>query len=190
MSIFKMTRKVVAICGKARCGKDTIANIFESHGYVHLKIAGQLKEVTKLLFGFTHAQVESDNKDVLDTYWGITPRKALQFVGTEMMQYKIQELLPHIGRNFWITNLIKQMDTEYKDKNIIISDMRFLHEYEELSKCNLYVIKVDRPNQTTITDSMHVSEKEFEHIPHSIYIANDSSVESLQQKVNDIINQI
>lgn len=186
----KMSRKIVAICGKARCGKDTIANIFVQNDYVHLKIAGQLKEVTKLLFGFTHEHVEGDHKDIVDEYWGITPRKALQFVGTEMMQYKIQELLPHIGRNFWITNLVKQINTEYSDKNIVISDMRFVHEYTELSKCGVYVIKVDRPNQDIITDSTHVSEKDFENIPYDIQIQNDCSIDVLCKKINDTISQI
>ena len=102
---------IIAICGGKCCGKDTIANIIsDRYGFQRVKIEKNL-EVCTIILNFSDEQMESDTKDVSDQYWGITPRHAMQFIGTEVMQFKIQELLPNIGRNIWITSLLESMKT-------------------------------------------------------------------------------
>jgi len=148
-SLGQMTVQVIAICGYKRSGKDTIANyLCDKYGFQHCKISKGLKEMCKCLFGFNDSQMESDLKEVVDKKWGITPRKAMQYVGTDMMQYQIQNILPDIGRNFWIYKCIKHIEDNHKDDlRIVISDMRFIHEYDLLKKTygdNFKVIKVLR----------------------------------------------
>jgi len=182
-----MVPKVIAICGVMRSGKDTIANyICEKYDYKHVKIADTLKKTVSVLFGFTQEQLECESKDSIDKSWGITPRAAMQFLGTEIMQYEIQKLLPNIGRKFWISSVVAKLNS--KDV-YVISDMRFVHEYEYLvehfQKENVYVIKVQRPN---IVSSQHASEKEFEQIKEDILIVNDSCISSLQKKIDDLLS--
>lgn len=165
---------IIAICGAKRSGKDILGDYFvKEHGYIKISFAEPLKQIVKLLFNFKEDQLDdSDNKDKIDEYWQITPRKALQFIGTEVMQYKIQELLPNIGRNFWIHKI--KMDP---DKKYIITDLRFHHEYEFLKKTyndKLMVIKVIRPNQNGIDE--HCSEEEFKTIPVDKIIYNDKTI--------------
>lgn len=176
---------LIAICGSKRSGKDTIANyLVEKHGYQNIKIAENLKTIVKELFNFTNDQVgESDDKDVIDKTWNITPRQALQFLGTEVMQYKIQELLPHIGRKFWINSLIKSLDP---NKKYVVSDMRFVHEYEELAKLNVYVIKVFRP--AIVQEDTHSSETEYKTIPENLCIINDTTIPDMLIKLNDTLS--
>ena len=44
------------------------------------------------IFGFTKEQVYGDLKDVVDSEWGVTPRKVLQIMGTELFQYDLQKI--------------------------------------------------------------------------------------------------
>ena len=99
--------KIIAICGAKRCGKDVLAeHIIKKYNYTRLSFADPLKVAVKGLFNFDDDQVGigvdtgTDKKDIIDERWGITPRAALQFFGTEMMQEKIQGLLPGFKGSF------------------------------------------------------------------------------------------
>lgn len=182
---------VVAICGKRRCGKDTIANYLQNnYNFEHIKISSKLKNVIKILFNFNDNQMESDEKELIDEKWNVSPRQVMQFIGTDIMQYEIQKLLPNVNRSFWIKSLIE----EYKNtnKNLVISDLRFLHEYEELKKVSnkIYIIKVERKcsHDLSSTDT-HSSETEMINIPCD-FIINNSKISDLYSKIDKIINQI
>lgn len=170
-----MLPRIVAICGPKRSGKDTIATFLaETHGYEHIKISKKLKDMCKCLFDFSDDQLETDSKEVVDQRWGITPRHAMQFLGTEIMQYKINDLMPSIGRSFWIKSVIEDIRT-HKDKKYVISDLRFLHEEALLRDENAFIIKVIRPSRHALMGNMkdnHVSEKEFMEIREHIQIVN------------------
>lgn len=168
-----MTRRVpniIAICGYKRSGKDTLANIIsEKYGHKHIKIASKLKEIVQTLFSFTYDQIENDAKEQVDPRWGITPRQVMQFVGTEMFQYKLQEIMPDVKRSFWIRGLVASLSPTDK---VVISDLRFKHEYEELKKLGVYVIKVTRPDLISLQDT-HPSETEFNDIPVDLDVVNE-----------------
>lgn len=180
-----MTKPVIiAICGAKRSGKDVLADHLVNHyHYEKIKIAEPLKHIVNQLFNFTPVQTgEGDEKDELDPRWGITPRQALQFFGTEIMQFKIQELLPNIGRKFWISGLTAKLSP---DQKYVISDLRFYHEYEELAKHNAYIIKVSRPSNSMCDP--HSSEEEYKKIPHDLFITNDADIKSLLIKLDDAL---
>jgi hypothetical protein len=51
------------------------------------------------------------------------------------MQEKIQELLPNIKKNFFantLNNYIKNKIIENEEQKFVISDLRFIHEFEML----------------------------------------------------------
>jgi hypothetical protein len=181
--------KLISICGRRRSGKDTIASFLcNEYGYANHKIADDLKSLVKLLFGFSDSQVETDTKDVVDPRWGISPRKALQFFGTEIMQYQVQHLLPDVGRNFWIQSFIKKniIDT---NKLIVISDMRFVHEYNHLKNHDVFVIRVERDDHELCEHDEHVSEKEYLNIPAHVIVKNNGNHEELYANIRAIFNQ-
>jgi hypothetical protein len=181
--------KIIAICGAKRSGKDVLADhLVQKYGYEKLRFAEPLKQITQILFNFSKEQIgDGDIKDVVDERWGITPRKALQFFGTEVMQYKIQDLLPGIDRRFLACSLVSKIQPE---KYYVISDMRFYHEYEEVAKLNAYVIKVDRfPVKIIPDDYIHPSEIEYKTIPCDVSITNDMDVETLRAKLDAILGQ-
>jgi hypothetical protein len=181
--------RLIAICGYKRCGKDTLSDyICKKYGHQKVKIAGKLKEIVKIVFGFSEEQVESDLKEEIDSRWGITPRQAMQFIGTEMFQYKIQELLPDIQRKLWIKSVISSIND---DSKIVISDLRFLHEYIELKNKGFFVIKIEKDDNEII--DTHKSETEFLSIPSDITLKNNNTLKEFftefENKIK-IINQI
>lgn len=181
-----MLPRVVALCGLKRCGKDTVAQyMVEKYGYEHVKFSGKLKQMMKLLFDFTDDQIETDEKDKVDARWNTTPRKLMQFFGTEVMQYKVQEVLPDIGRNYFANSISVSLDKN--PRNIVISDMRFVHEYEALKHHSMIVVEVIR--DSCIQDT-HISENEYKKIPKNFVINNHHTLEDLYSEIDSIINDV
>ena len=201
---------IIAICGLKRSGKDTVANriLQKSPDFVHTKISDPLKKVCQILFDFP--DVEGPLKDHIDQKWEITPRQALQFIGTEMMQYKLQELLPNLGRCFWVKKLLMDLSSLSlslpKTKGVVISDLRFKHEEafirefiekekekekeKDKNKIQLgpfLVIKVTR--SSCPDDDTHASEQEWKEIKEDFLIQNDGTLEELYSQVDQIMKK-
>jgi hypothetical protein len=177
---------VIAICGFKRSGKDTIADyLVKQYGYNKIKIADPLKETCSMLFGLSQEQIEGDQKEVIDQRWGVTPRQIMQYVGTELMQYQIQELLPNIGRTFWIKSLLGKHSANSACP-LVVSDMRFQHELDEMRAHygdNVKVIKVVNCRVDRDGDA-HISEKEWITIKEDVLIVNDQGLDQLHTAID------
>jgi len=181
--------KIIALCGYKGSGKDTAAEyLVTKYKYNHYKISEKLKEVIKLLFNLDDNDLEK-NKDEINDKWGIEPRKIMQFIGTDMFQYKLQELFPTIEKSFWIKSLftdelINKIKNE--DHRVVISDLRFLHEYNLIS--NIYVsysiLKVQNSNLEK--NDKHISENEFNNIPINDVILNNTNKQQLYNNIDHI----
>jgi hypothetical protein len=194
--------KIIAICGAKRSGKDVLAeHLVKKYNYKRLSFAEPLKEAVKGLFNFDDDQVGigddtgNDRKDIIDERWGITPRAALQFFGTEMMQEKIQELLPNMKRNFFANTLVNHINSAEEDTKFVISDLRFIHEYERLlniSKISIkeiLIVRVIRPSKDRIKEQEpHISELEYTEIPYDIIMINNGSIEDYINRFDKIIS--
>lgn len=181
-------RRCIAFCGKKRTGKDTLSQFMvTTYGYSHAKFAEPLKMVSHQLFHIPKDNFETDLKDIVDERWGVTPRKLLQFIGTEMMQFKIQEIIPNIGRTFWARNLV---DRTSNMTNVVISDLRFPHEVDVLRDTfdEVTVVKISR-NLGSDTD-LHASEVEVDDIHPDFTLDNNTDIESLVRKFSDIVLRV
>jgi hypothetical protein len=186
---------IIAICGAKRSGKDVLAkHIVANRGFKKLSFAEPLKKAVRELFNFTDIQVGideenamGDEKDIIDERWGISPRKALQFFGTEIMQHNIDGLIPNTNRGFLADILLSHISGDACDScdGYVISDMRFLHEYNKLKSSakvrSLIVIKINRPSINIPDDKgdTHISEKEYLDIPYDVEIVNDGTISDL-----------
>lgn len=183
-----MTSKIIAICGLKRSGKDTIADyLCMNHGFVKIKIATPLKEGLKCMFGFTDEQLETDMKDMVDTRWGVEPRKVMQLIGTEVMQYQLQSLISGVGRTFWIKRLVEEHVNSGKHDCLVISDLRFKHEYEMLKEYNTTFWRVER-NVVTSKSCDHSSEHEYLEIPVSHVFMNHDKNELFTEVMSMLQN--
>jgi hypothetical protein len=118
--------------------------------------------------------------------WKVTPRVLMQFFGTELFQYEIQRILPHVGRDFWLYKLHNDMAHLYPTKDVVISDLRFVHEYNYLKRHfpDLTVFRVHRPSAETSGDP-HISETELHSIPYDAWFENTSTIAQLHRDVNE-----
>ena len=195
---------IIAICGAKRSGKDVLAkHLVATRGFKKLSFAEPLKKVVKELFNFNDIQVGideenavGDEKEIIDERWGISPRKALQFFGTEIMQHAINELIPNTNKGFLADILLSRISGNSCD-SYVISDMRFLHEYNKLKSsvevgksCSLIVVKISRPavNISEVAGvagvaggvrDAHISENEYIDIPYDVEIINDGAISDL-----------
>ena len=196
--IHKMSN-IIAICGAKRSGKDVLAkHLVATRGFKKLSFAEPLKKAVRELFNFNDIQVGideenavGDEKEIIDERWGISPRKALQFFGTEIMQHTIDELIPNTNRGFLADILLSRISDVASDtcNNYVISDLRFLHEYNKLKSSvkvgkirSLIIVKISRPtvNISEGTRDTHISENEFIDIPCDVEIINDGSISDLK----------
>lgn len=179
--------EVIAISGKARHGKDTIAEIFknelEARGKRVLIIhyGDLLKFLTKEIYGWDGAKDEKG-------------RSLLQKVGTDIVRKK--------KPNFWVSfvlDVIELFKSEFD--YILIPDARFENEielpYHILScktDCKFTHIRIIRPNfDNGLTEEQknHPSETvldDFEGPPKTHYIINDSTLGDLNEKVVTILD--
>jgi hypothetical protein len=193
--------KIIAICGAKRSGKDVLADhLVKNYNYKRIAFADPLKVAVKNLFNFDDDQVGigidtgSNRKDIIDDKWGITPRAALQFFGTEIMQEKIQELLPNINKNFFTNTLKNHIENAEEDQKFVISDLRFIHEYEMLANIqniqhkDKVIVRVIRPYNNRIRDeNPHISEIEYTNIPYDIIMINNGTIDEYISRFEKLI---
>lgn len=138
-------------------GKDTLArHLAESADahWVHVKISRALKDSAMTLFGLSESEVEGDEKDLKLSRApfaasGVTPRRILQWLGTDVMQHALgRDLLPDVGRHFWIGRTVEEIRGHLdgmvprdegglgvrSERNVVISDVRFSHELDVLER--------------------------------------------------------
>ena len=182
---------IIALCGYKRCGKDFASeHIVENHDYLHYKLANKLKNIVKELFDFDDEQIEGDKKETVDSLWGISPRQAMQYIGTDVFQHHMNDLIPGIDRTFWVRTLVNEIKKN-KPKNVVISDMRFMHEYEYIKKHldthNLTVVKIINNNR--IQDDDHISENSFNQIPYD-YVVNNAYDSHFVTNIDAIVKKL
>ena len=177
---------IIGITGRKRNGKDEIANhLVNNHGFERYGFADPMKEGVKTMFDFNDEQLYGSLKEVVDERWGVTPRDVMQVFGTELCQYDLPKYLPalaKIGRGIWV----HRFGIWYKnnsEKNIILSDCRFLHESVPVRAMGGEIWKVERPGYTSSIDS-HASENELDLIVYDHLVKNDSTLNDLYSKVD------
>lgn len=186
---------IIGLVGKKHVGKDLTASFFEANDFVKLSFATTLKEAVKILFGWNDKQV-NENKEIIDNNWNIAPREVLQLLGTDFLRLKLEDKLnKEIEFNgkknkfsFHIKNLFLQNIELFKqNKNIIISDVRFIDEYNFIKWLGGKTIKINR-NVESNEYSNHISETELDKInDFDFTIDNNFSIGHLNKIVNLIV---
>ena len=210
---------IIGLIGDNRCGKDTFAEILiEKYDFRKYAFADCIKDVARLLFGFSENQLYGNEKEIIDSNYGISPREFFQIFGTEFMQLDIYNHLPNLEqkipkRCFWSQRTVEDIkqyifNTTDKDRRVVISDIRFLHEVETLQRfitennnknnnnIELHLIKISRnkqPINTTDVNNTHQSRTSIQNIPNSLiqyHIVNDTTLENYQIKCKDIVDSL
>ncbi len=166
---------IIALCGLPRVGKDTFANFFSSNT-VQYAFATPIKQMICAAFGWDMSIFESDEKEKIDPFWHISPRHAMEYLGTDIMRRDIQIRFPEfshfIGERIWVKRFEK-FYYENKNKTIILTDLRYTPEYEFLSNIDdVKIIRINRPNYNKLDKS-----KWYDILKHEYNFEIDNDVE-------------
>jgi hypothetical protein len=204
---------IIALGGKKRSGKDTVANILvKKCGYHRVAFADPLKELCSRVFTIPMRFFEDDDlkekeledhvvidyhhldeiKEIVSKEWGFklpdasedyfdayfettikTPRKLLQFVGTELLR-------KHIRDDIFIVKMFSRI--RELGGNVVISDARMKNERELLKKAGGYLVLIKR--DTKLEDT-HISENDLgDENDYDLVINNEKiSLQELESSV-------
>jgi len=181
---------ILLFCGFKGSGKDECTSFIQrEYCYEHYKISKYLKEMLKLLFGFSTNQLEGSEKETIASEWDVTPREVMKYIGTNLFQFEIQKLLPHIERDFWMHLLYRDIKRNRKS-SIVISDLRFLHELDFMKRSfpdeKIIVVKVVRDSQIPPL-AIDPSEDEHTTLNFDYIIPNNSSIQDLHINLRHLI---
>lgn len=213
---------IIGLIGQKRVGKDTVASIIKNinidanldtnldtkYNFKCMALADPIKYIARIMFNFTEEQLYDDAKDIVDSKWGIKPRDFFEQFGTNIMQFDIYKYLPNLEsqvekRLFWVKSLLAKIQND-KDKNVIITDVRGLHEINEINKFTdgkaifiRIIKKMEIENKSNIYNvnsfPLHITQREPNEIPDEYIfdtIVNDGTLDDLNEKVENIWNKI
>jgi len=177
-----MSLTIIALSGEARAGKDTVADLLTEmidKPITRLAYATTLKEEVAEMFGVSIGVIDilkNDNRSISMDGVDYNIRKTLQEVADKHRKD---------DSSYYSKKLLDNIPT---DGVVIITDMRYLLEYNELKEKypDTLFIKIVREG-TTIEHSDHSSEQEVATIPVHNLIKNNHSINTLDSKVSYIL---
>jgi hypothetical protein len=197
--------KLIGIHGHAGVGKDTAAawicqNYENCYGEAFAK---PLKAACAAAFGLPIEHFNDPQLKEQETFWGVSPRKIAQFVGTEMFRNLTGQLYLHTNNSHWIDLLEARLIGEsappagegfYEPGDcVIISDVRFQDEADWILKNGGTILNILRPGHFGYVGIPgHASESGilFEQGQSVFVLYNDSSLEVLYAQLTLIIDKL
>jgi len=168
---------ILAICGYKQAGKTTFASRFEAVGFLRRPLAAPLKDMLRVGFGLTPAQLYGDEKEVpCAALGGKTPRHAMETLGTEWGR-------EHLGHSAWIG---AWRNTSSMSRDLVVDDLRFPNEAIELLALGAYFIRVERDG-TEPTGEVHESEAYAHRLPVDFVIPNTTTVDFLTEAAEGLL---
>ena len=184
--------KLIGILGRKRSGKDTLGSyMIEKYGYERYAFADPIKEILKTMFDLSESQL-NENKEDIDERWGVSPRTILQTFGTEICRNDITKYIQNLkldNETLWI-KLFRIFYEKNKDKDIVVTDVRFLDELNAIKSLGGRIVKINRDN---LDYDGHSSEKDIDNYnPDLIYynIDNNYTFDDLYSQIDTLLNLI
>jgi hypothetical protein len=183
-----MNAPLIGLAGAARSGKDTAAQALLDIGWTRRAFADKVRSILYAMDlvldepsysrGFTTLRYEVDQyswEAVKEMYPEV--RRYLQRLGTEGGR----EIL---GENVWVDALFRDRDTWGPT---VITDVRFPNEADAIRARGGLVVAIQRPDQTLIRETDHVSENALAGYLFDDVILNDGPVSRLHDRVMQLI---
>ena len=167
--------KLIGIHGPLNGGKDTAANYIQAKFpdvFGRYSFAQPLKQACEIMFGFSKEQLEDRIlKEAVDPFWGFTPRKAMQKLGTEYGRDTMCE-------DVWVRRAEMELAKNLKSgRGMIITDVRFENEAEWLrSQPNSLLIYLEVPSLIKDDRYLHASEAGIKRMPIDHLITNEKAL--------------
>lgn len=167
---------IIGLTGKARSGKDTVAeHICSTCFFEHYWFSKPMKDACAAMFNWDERHLYGELKEVVDPRFGVSPRVAVQTLGTEWGR-------DTINQNIWIERARIEMES-FSD--LVISDCRFNNEAEAIREAGGVIVEVVRPNVQQVAE--HASEKGIDASLIDFTIVNDGTLTDLYRAVDQFL---
>lgn len=179
--------KLIGINGRLGSGKDTIGKMiqaFRPRDLRHYSFARPLKEGIKAMFGWDDEMLEDrTKKEAVDDFWGFSPRKAMQLLGTEYGRKLLRD-------DIWIQAAQRFHSTSLEiNKGTIITDVRFENEAKWIrSQPNSILLHVLNPEDKPLDEKIHESERGVSFYCEDLLVVNDKrlGIDALQESIRSL----
>ena len=177
---------IIGLSGYAQSGKDTVANILVSkYEFERVAFADAIRSILWEM-----------NPIVKDS--GFTLQGVINAYGwdkAKVMFPEIRRLLQELGvssrntlgEDVWVIAVLRKASD--KNKNYVISDVRFENEAAIIKQMNGYLWRVKRPNVEAVNN--HISESELDGYKVDQILNNGGTIEELellvQQRMDALI---
>ena len=179
----------IAVAGKMGAGKNEFfklaCQLFGGIKFEERKFASKMYECMYTIQNILGIEVHKDGA-------------FLQFIG--------QHYQKQYGSNFWVDqffvqyegNLSQYTSHPFKDRNIIITDLRFPAEFEACKKHGFKTVRIDRKRELRLEsignrDPNHISETALDSVPNAYFdyvINNNGSLSFFEGAIIQIIEDI
>lgn len=206
----------IALCGRKNSGKDTIAkflNFYLNGGlgitedisteilykilridfqenrfrYLNIAFADKLKEIVSVIYPINKAYLYKYEKNTLfydfSTHSIKTLASATSVSLRKLLQDTADKIKKSFGENYFVENLLHDIKNV---ENVIVTDCRYINEYETLKKEGFYFVKVDRDTEEI---DPHSSENSVINLPNDSFdfiINNNSDLNTLARNCYDL----
>lgn len=172
---------IIGISGKKQSGKDTVAAILvEDYGFTRLAFADVIKACVYTLDPIVSLSglrlqhlVDSNGWEAAKEFPEV--RRLLQVFGTEVGRNLIDEQI-------WVEMTLAGAKAS---SNIVISDVRFKNEAEEIKYQGGQVWRITRAVGDTI--DFHRSETELDSWNFDYYVPNNGTLEDLHKEIKEVM---
>lgn len=153
----------IAIGYQSRVGKDTFADYICSHREcIVMSFAARLYKIC----------------ETIQTQLGFPVKK-----DTGLLQAQGELLRQYYSPCVWVDPVIRDIQSSSVEKNIIITDVRHIEEYNALVALGFTMIKITRDNRTIDRDQNHISETSLANMPFDFIIENNGTIEEFYSRI-------
>lgn len=182
---------IIGIHGPLNSGKDTVASFIQQlrpGKFERYAFARPLKEALKVMLGFTDGQLEDRVlKEAVDSFWGFTPRRAMQLLGTEWGRGMLRE-------DIWIKRAeLEIAQNSAQGLGTLITDVRFENEAKWLrGRDDAVIIYIKAPGLARDERHQHASEAGISEAATDIVLVNDKALglQALKSKIEEVLSKL
>lgn len=165
--------KVLGIAGRARTGKDTVADyLVRKGGFGVYAFAQPIREATKHILMLSEEYLQH-NKETTLPWINTSYRDFAQKLGTDMARNMIDP-------EFWIKRAQNVIDTTPLT-SLVIPDVRFENEADWIRSIGGEIWHIDRPEAQKV--QAHVSEAGVKVLKGEFHINNNGTLDQLYTKI-------